>query len=181
MRRVDSYGIPLVGCDGRKIKMLRCGHLFCDTCWKTFAHSPGCGNPCICPVCRQDVGRPPRKLSSSGQQQQQEERSGDQAATVADGAESEATDAAVSGSAVGLSLDSGGELSPPDNGPYGSVSTSTSVSNAGSQVVVLRVERNPWADLGGPYSFRFLGRPGTVSQETNSESTPLLQRQDTPR
>lgn len=31
MRRVDSYGIPLTGCDGRKIKMLRCGHIFCDT------------------------------------------------------------------------------------------------------------------------------------------------------
>lgn len=31
MRKVDSYGIPLVGCDGRKIKMLRCGHIFCET------------------------------------------------------------------------------------------------------------------------------------------------------
>jgi hypothetical protein len=34
MKRVDSYGIPLRGMDGRKIKLLRCGHIFCDTCWK---------------------------------------------------------------------------------------------------------------------------------------------------
>ena len=56
MRRVDSYGIPLRGSDGRKIKLLRCGHIFCDTCWTGWVHS-GQGNPCICPICRQDVGK----------------------------------------------------------------------------------------------------------------------------
>ena len=60
MRRVDTFGIPLKGVDGKKIKLLRCGHLFCETCWFQWVHS-GCGNPCNCPVCRQDVGRAPKK------------------------------------------------------------------------------------------------------------------------
>ena len=53
---VDDYGIPRRGADGKKIKMLRCGHIFCTTCWTSWVHS-GCGNPCNCPVCRQDVGK----------------------------------------------------------------------------------------------------------------------------
>jgi hypothetical protein len=56
MKRVDSYGIPLNGSDRKKIKLLRCGHIFCESCWKQWVHS-GQGNPCICPVCRQDVGK----------------------------------------------------------------------------------------------------------------------------
>ena len=60
LKRVDSFGIPLRGADGKKIKMLRCGHIFCDTCWKSWVHS-GYGNPCNCPVCRQDVGKNPKK------------------------------------------------------------------------------------------------------------------------
>ena len=63
IKRVDSYGIPLRGMDRKKIKLLRCGHIFCDTCWKGWVHS-GHGNPCICPVCRQDVGKSaPKKRS----------------------------------------------------------------------------------------------------------------------
>ena len=60
LKRVDTYGIPLHGADGKKIKMLRCGHIFCETCWESWVHS-GCGNPCNCPMCRQDVGKNPRK------------------------------------------------------------------------------------------------------------------------
>lgn len=63
MKRVDSYGIPLRGMDRRKIKLLRCGHIFCDTCWKGWVHS-GHGNPCYCPVCRQDVGKSSSKKRS---------------------------------------------------------------------------------------------------------------------
>ena len=51
VKRVDSYGIPLRGMDRRKIKLLRCGHIFCESCWKGWVHS------CICPVYRQDVGK----------------------------------------------------------------------------------------------------------------------------
>lgn len=54
---VDEYGIPRRGADGRKIKLLRCGHIFCETCWRSWVHSTACGSPCSCPVCRQDVGK----------------------------------------------------------------------------------------------------------------------------
>lgn len=60
---LDRNPIPKLGPDGRKVKLLRCGHIFCETCWKRWVHS-GCGNPCNCPVCRQDVGRSPQKLST---------------------------------------------------------------------------------------------------------------------
>jgi len=164
MRRVDSYGIPLVGSDGRKIKMLRCGHIFCETCWKTFAHS-GCGNPCICPVCRQDVGRPPRKRSTPGV--------GD-----ASGAESSADTAIAS------------DVSPTDTTPLipypdeadrdGTLMRSydsVSISNGGSQVVVMHVAHdpwpsNPWASLSSP-SFRF-SRRSSSQGSTQSETTPLM-------
>lgn len=166
--RVDSYGIPLVGCDGQKIKMLRCGHIFCDTCWKTFAHSPGCGNPCICPVCRQDVGKPPRKASATVGQQQ----------------EGSGTSLAAASSATASSEASplvGSERATTERSPMPSYD-SVSISNSGSQVMVVRVERNPWTDLGSPYALRFLSRPRSArQQETSTENTPLLQRQDTPR
>lgn len=67
--RVDSYGIPLFGPDNKKIKYLRCGHIFCESCWKNWVHS-GHGNPCICPVCRQDVG----KISSKSKRRRRRER-----------------------------------------------------------------------------------------------------------
>jgi len=65
-RRIDSLGIPLRGTDDKPIKMLRCGHIFDETCWRQWVNS-GQGNPCICPVCRQDVGRvkPPNEQDSS--------------------------------------------------------------------------------------------------------------------
>eukprot|EP00934_Nitzschia_sp_Nitz4_P003566 Nitzschia sp. Nitz4//scaffold63_size106090//90208//91593//NITZ4_004411-RA/size106090-processed-gene-0.134-mRNA-1//1//CDS//3329556038//3556//frame0 len=55
-KETDSMGLPLHGGDGKKVKMLRCGHIFCEACWKGWVHS-GQGNPCICPVCRQDIGK----------------------------------------------------------------------------------------------------------------------------
>ena len=63
-KSVDKFGIPIKGADGKRIKMLRCGHIFCETCFKQWVHS-GCGNPCNCPVCRQDVGKNPSKRSTS--------------------------------------------------------------------------------------------------------------------
>ena len=55
LKRIDSFGIPLIGTDDKPIKLLRCGHIFDESCWKLFVDS-GYGNPWICPVCRQDVG-----------------------------------------------------------------------------------------------------------------------------
>jgi Zinc finger, C3HC4 type (RING finger) len=54
---VDEFGIPRRGADNKRIKLLRCGHIFCETCWKSWVHSSACGSPCNCPVCRQDVGK----------------------------------------------------------------------------------------------------------------------------
>jgi len=71
--RVDSYGLPLLGADQKKIKYLRCGHIFCESCWKNWVHS-GHGNPCICPVCRQDVGKAASSKSKRRKQQQRQRR-----------------------------------------------------------------------------------------------------------
>lgn len=64
LKRVDSFGIPLCGTDGKPIKLLRCGHIFDTTCWQMWVDS-GQGNPWICPVCRQDVGRTRRRAGAS--------------------------------------------------------------------------------------------------------------------
>lgn len=66
LKRVDSFGIPLLGNDGNPIKLLRCGHIFDESCWKSWVNS-GHGNPCICPVCRQDIGKTtaPKKRADS--------------------------------------------------------------------------------------------------------------------
>jgi len=52
--KTDGYGIPQNGSDGLPLKMLRCGHIFDLSCWKSWVHS-GYGNPNLCPVCRQDI------------------------------------------------------------------------------------------------------------------------------
>ena len=63
-KRIDSYGIPLLGTDDKPIKLLRCGHIFDMTCWQMWVDS-GQGNVLICPVCRQDVGASKRESSTS--------------------------------------------------------------------------------------------------------------------
>ncbi|EJK49421.1 hypothetical protein THAOC_31708 [Thalassiosira oceanica] len=63
LKRVDSWGIPLSGSDGKPIKMLRCGHIFDTTCWKAWVDS-GSGNPWACPVCRQSVTRTKPRMAS---------------------------------------------------------------------------------------------------------------------
>ena len=51
----DSEQVAYIGSDGRPLKLLRCGHVFDQTCWKSWV-SDGQGNPYICPICRQNVG-----------------------------------------------------------------------------------------------------------------------------
>lgn len=63
-KRIDSYGIPLIGTDDKPIKLLRCGHIFDMTCWQMWVDS-GQGNVLICPVCRQDVGASKRESRHS--------------------------------------------------------------------------------------------------------------------
>ena len=63
LKRVDSYGIPRKGNDGRPIKLLRCGHIFDETCWEMWVDS-GHSNAMMCPVCRQDIGRKKKRARS---------------------------------------------------------------------------------------------------------------------
>lgn len=134
------------------------------SCWKTFAHS-GCGNPCICPVCRQDVGKTPKKRSISPSARQQQEDSapsgGDESGAPASSAT--ATDATPSASSAGGST------------TYDSVT----ISNSGSRVVLMQVEQNPWE---GVYSFRFPGQNRVGLHQANSgtvsETSSLLHRED---
>lgn len=158
--------MPLVCCSAanlyfcfltRYLKMMR-------SCWKTFAHS-GCGNPCICPVCRQDVGKTPKKRSissSAGQQEGTAPPGGD--VSGASPSSATATDATPLASSAG------------ESAAYDSVT----ISNGGSRVMLMQVEQNPWE---GMYSFRFPGqnRVGVhqANSSTISETSSLLHREDT--
>lgn len=61
MKRVDSYGIPLNGSDGQPLKMLRCGHVFDETCWRNWVNSGQASQIYKCPICRQDIGNKKKK------------------------------------------------------------------------------------------------------------------------
>ena len=84
MARIDSYGIPLYGADNKKIKFLRCGHIFCESCWRAWVNS-GHGNPCFCPVCRQDVGKPSSKSRRRKEQRRAARRARQAAAAATSG------------------------------------------------------------------------------------------------
>jgi len=120
MIRVDSYGIPLNGADSKKIKILRCGHIFCHSCWIAWVHS-GYGNPCICPVCRQDVGKSSGK-SRRRKEQRRAARRAREAAAAAENAENatgefETTQQAL----ITPSLGTGGGLGSSAHPTYGSL------------------------------------------------------------
>lgn len=107
IRRVDTYGIPLNGADRKKIKFLRCGHIFCESCWKNWVHS-GHGNPCICPVCRQDVGK-----SSSKSKRRKEQRRAARRARAA------AANGNMDGGLLGTSEQSTPHLAVPESNARG--------------------------------------------------------------
>jgi len=54
----DTDGTPKCGSDHLPLKLLRCGHVFDETCWSQWV-TTGRGNVTKCPVCNQDVGAPP--------------------------------------------------------------------------------------------------------------------------
>ena len=78
----DTDGIPLKGPDSKNIKFLRCGHIFCESCWQAWVRS-GFGDPCFCPVCRQDVGKPDSKKRRSKERRRAARRARRQAAAAA--------------------------------------------------------------------------------------------------
>jgi len=56
--------VPTHGCDGLPIKLLRCGHVFGETCWKEYL-ATGHGDIRVCPICKQDVGTAPAASASA--------------------------------------------------------------------------------------------------------------------
>jgi uncharacterized membrane protein YgcG len=51
----DEGSNPQKGSDGLPLKLLRCGHVYDETCWKEWINS-GQGNVSKCPICKQDIG-----------------------------------------------------------------------------------------------------------------------------
>lgn len=59
--------IPTHGSDGLPLKLLRCGHVFDETCWKEYV-TTGHGDVRVCPICKQDVGVSPETSVSETSQ-----------------------------------------------------------------------------------------------------------------
>ena len=90
---VDAYRIPLKGADSKNIKFLRCGHILCESCWKAYIRS-GHGNPSMCPVCRQDVGKSSSKKRRNREQRRAARRARREAAAAEAAASNPASAAA---------------------------------------------------------------------------------------
>mmetsp|Transcript_21112 Transcript_21112/g.60257 ORF Transcript_21112/g.60257 Transcript_21112/m.60257 type:complete len:449 (-) Transcript_21112:1510-2856(-) len=71
---LEDFISSTVGSDERPIKLLRCGHVFDQSCWEEWVNS-GSGNVTRCPICQQDVGTgspaPPARNERPQQRQQQ--------------------------------------------------------------------------------------------------------------
>ena len=65
LKRVDSFGIPILGTDGLPLKLLRCGHIMDMTCWLNWVKT-GHGASLKCPVCREDLGSHSHRKVSRG-------------------------------------------------------------------------------------------------------------------
>lgn len=171
---LDKYGVPLRGADGKKIKILRCGHIFCEGCWKSWVHS-GCGNPCNCPVCRQDVGKTVKNKHSSTRRSP---RSTDDAADIHRMPHEGDDDHA--------SIHSGDSASTLQ-GPYGDLNTSNdSVDDHFSESVNTRAASitldMPLVGGGPSFLLSYAGilssssnaNPARVETAIDGEDTPLL-------
>jgi uncharacterized membrane protein YgcG len=52
---LEEFDSPEMGSDQQPIKLLRCGHIFDETCWSEWVSS-GQGTVTKCPICQKDVG-----------------------------------------------------------------------------------------------------------------------------
>jgi hypothetical protein len=52
---LENFESSTVGSDDQPIKLLRCGHVFDESCWSEWVNS-GQGNVSKCPICQKDVG-----------------------------------------------------------------------------------------------------------------------------
>lgn len=55
---LESFKSSTVGSDDQPIKLLRCGHVFDESCWSEWVSS-GQGNITKCPICKMDIGQSP--------------------------------------------------------------------------------------------------------------------------
>jgi|NOAtaT_6_FD_contig_101_665313_length_1538_multi_8_in_0_out_0_2 uncharacterized membrane protein YgcG len=53
-----------IGSDGLPVRLLRCGHIFDETCWHEWVKN-GRGDATSCPICRADIGITPTANSST--------------------------------------------------------------------------------------------------------------------
>lgn len=55
---LENFASTTEGSDGNPLKLLRCGHVFDESCWAEWVSS-GRGDVTKCPVCRMDIGPRP--------------------------------------------------------------------------------------------------------------------------
>ena len=192
IKRVDSFGIPLKGADGQPIKLLRCGHVFCVTCWKAWVHS-GCGNPCNCPVCRQDVGRSIPKKQNNGGHCARQQRSlpntdrtratanhhGDESEPLV--VESEPSEAVQGASHDVLRTGSSPQTAEPSTSivSYHSTATTEPETSLREHAEIVQTGTSSllswysWGGLGGNGSSTS-SPPATLGRTSHTESAPLL-------
>ena len=60
---LENFASDSVGSDEQPIKLLRCGHVFDESCWSSWVSS-GHGNVTKCPICQKDVGVQPEVPAS---------------------------------------------------------------------------------------------------------------------
>ena len=68
----SSTFIPTIGHDGLPLKLLRCGHVFCKTCWMDYI-TTGHGDITVCPICKESVASPETKQTQIQNSQDQDE------------------------------------------------------------------------------------------------------------
>jgi len=64
----STHFVPTVGSDGLPLKLLRCGHVFDESCWQEYI-SVRDGDVHVCPICKQDLAN-----TSNDQQIESEEQ-----------------------------------------------------------------------------------------------------------
>lgn len=62
---LETFCSSTVGSDGQPIKLLRCGHVFDETCWSEWVTS-GHGTVTKCPICQKDIGQSSSETQTEG-------------------------------------------------------------------------------------------------------------------
>lgn len=61
--KVSCKFVPTTGSDGLPLKLLRCGHVFDETCWSEYVSAKD-GDVHVCPICKQDLAPNPAQEST---------------------------------------------------------------------------------------------------------------------